>query len=984
MLAFALFQSLELSGKDASAAPENLAAKAGVSASAHYSADYEARFAVDGRVAEPECMADQRQAWCAPMKAGGEPLEFTLEWPQPVNVAEIVYFGRTGAVLAECFKDYEVFLDDDAQPAAKGAFAMEHGPQRFAVMPRAVKRIRLKFLSCHGGPNPGAAEIAVYGSRATDEQLAMIAGGDVTSGALKAKLLAGELGFGDILVVKRHHLSTSHVYTYHAEGFRPGGGLYVFSPGTGKLHELVNAGEGMIIDCDLSYEGKEALFSWKRKGKAGVHINQITTKHCTDIPDENYQVFRINIDGTGLTQLTDGRSNNLNPCWLPDGGIAFISDRKTAFAYCFVSTSPILHRMNRDGSNVGRLSSSYLMDFTPGVLNDGRIVYTRWEYVDRPACPIQGLWAIRPDGTGLSGFFGNRVLDPGTFMQVRAIPGTERVLCLLTAHNGDPRGAIGILDISHGGNAQSAIRNLTPEINIGHVDRATGGALPGNVLVNAGPYETPFPVDARHYLVSKRGAIQLRDFDGAFPPSSVLPRAADGMGFYSPIPIMARARPPVLARQQLDGSLGTWAEVFLSDVYNGLEPHVKRGEVKQICIVEEVAKEQFAPLIHDGVPGAHGYAANTAFGFQFPLVSCGATYAPKKVWGFADVAADGSASFKVPTGLPVYFLALDAQGRAVQRMRTFTHFQPGERQSCNGCHADRNYITTAPRNQTALNRTPQELRPPDWGVKGFSYREVVQPVLDRHCVECHNARQPDGGVDLSGDMTDFFNVSYEFLARKGTFGELHAARHGVAAHQEGRNPWTSWIPTINGTEYNVLQVAPKTWGSPASKLADIILAGHPDASGRPRVRMDAASRQRVMTWIDLNVPYYPNASSKSLKAMGCRRVFPVELDAVLKKVAAARCDSCHAKGIPREFFIRIEKPELNNYLLAPLAKSAGGTGKCGKEIFASTADPDYQAILKTFEPVAIALRESPREDMPEWKPDPAIQCIKTVSIQPGE
>jgi hypothetical protein len=106
-----------------------------------------------------------------------------------------------------------------------------------------------------------------------------------------------------------------------------------------------------------------------------------------------------------------------------------------------VSTSPVLHRMNRDGGEVTLLSASYLMDFTPAALEDGRILYTRWEYVDRPAIPIQSLWAIRPDGTGLSGFFGNRVLDPGTFMQARPIPGTGKVLCLLTAHNGDPRGA---------------------------------------------------------------------------------------------------------------------------------------------------------------------------------------------------------------------------------------------------------------------------------------------------------------------------------------------------------------------------------------------------------------------------------------------------------------------------------------------------------------------------------------------------------------
>ena len=941
------------------AEPENLAPKAKVSASAEHSAEFAPQFAVDGKVCEPGGCDDYRQTWCAPLKKDGVQAEFTLQWPQPVRVAEIVYFGRTACTPQECLKDYEVYLDDDATPAAKGTFEMRHGPQRVPVTPRDASRVRLKFLTSYGGPNPGAAEIAVYNTHPTDAQLATLMSGS----PLKEDLVAGKLGFRDILVIKRHHISTSHVYTYHAEGFVPGGGLYVYSPATGKLRELVNAGEGEIVDCDLSFDGKEVIFSWKQKGKAGIQINQITTKHCTDIPDENYQVFRINVDGTGLTQLTHGKSNNLNPCWLPDCGIAFISDRKTAFAYCFVSTSPILHRMERDGSNVQRLSSSCLMDFTPAALNDGRILYTRWEYVDRPACPIQSLWAIRPDGTGLAGFFGNRVLDPGTFMQARPIPNTGKVLCLLTSHNGDPRGAIGIIDPSRGGNAQDAIQNLTPEIGIGHVDRATDGRLAGNYLVNTGPYETPYPVDDRHYLVSKAGNIQLRDYDNAHRPATLVSKPAGDMGFYSPIPIMARATPPVLPRQQVAENQEPWATVFLADVYNGLEPHVKRGEVKQICVVEEIAKEQFAPLIHDGVPGAHGYAANTAFGFQFPLVSCGATYAPKKIWGYADVAADGSASFKVPTGIPVYFLALDAQGRAVQRMRTFTHFMPGEKQSCAGCHADRNYITTATTAQPFRDRPAQELRPPDWGVKGFSYREVVQPVLDRYCIECHNARQAPRGVDLSGDMTDFFNVSYDILARKSTWGERQPGIHGINASQEGRSPYTSWIATINGTEHNILQTTPKTWGSPASKLADLILAGHPDAAGKPRVQMNAASQHRIMAWIDLNVPYYPTSSSRNIHAMGCRRVFPVELDAALKKVATTRCNSCHAKGIPRQFYIRIEKPELNNFLLAPLAKSAGGTEACGKAVFANTNDPDYQTILKTFEPVTKSLREEPRDDM---------------------
>lgn len=367
---------------------------------------------------------------------------------------------------------------------------------------------------------------------------AKVAASSEFSADYAAMLISGQLGFTDILVIKRHHLTTSHVYTYHVDGFIPGGGLEVYSPATATMRQLVDAGPGEILDCDLSYDGKEVLFSWKQNGSPIRDVASSGTEHSLATPTENYQIFRVNLDGSALTQLTHDPSNNLSPRWLPDGGIVFTSDRRPAFAYCWVSSSPVLYRMERDGSRVLKISSSYLMDFTPCVLNDGRILYTRWEYVDRPAIPIQGLWTIRPDGTGLAGYFGNRVLEPATFMQAQAIPGTGKVICMLTSHGGDPRGAIAIIDPNHGSNAQQSIQNLTPELDIGHVDQGNGESLR-----NRGPYEAPFPIDPHHYLVSRAGAIQLRDFNNTNPPATVLAKPADGMGYYSPVPIQPRPMP---------------------------------------------------------------------------------------------------------------------------------------------------------------------------------------------------------------------------------------------------------------------------------------------------------------------------------------------------------------------------------------------------------------------------------------------------------
>jgi len=907
---------------------------------------------------------------------------FTLEWATPIEAAQIIYYARVTSPLLECFKDYEVVLNDDDQPVVRGTFEQRRGPQTISFPKRKVTKIRIEFLSAYpDSPNPGAAEIAVYPRPVTDKQLAemRIPAEEKTreSRALRREFLNGEFGFRDILVVKRKPLNISHVYVYHVEGFQPGGGLYIFSPdkeGDG-LKCLFDAGEGMITTADLSYDGTQVVFALRRGGLVSsrpvAHIEDIS--RC-ETEEGNYQIFKINIDGTGLTQLTHGAYNNLDPCWLPDGGIAFISDRKPAYAYCYVVTSPVLYRMDSDGSKQKRLSANYLMDFTPSVLSDGRLIYTRWEYVDRPACPIQSLWTINPDGTGLSGFYGNRVISPGTFMDAQPIPGTSQVVAVATNHNGSCRGGIVAIDPAQGSNAPSAVRNLTPEIDI-YAHRLGAGPW-GNGMLNSGirgTYEKPLAIDKNHFLVSKGGTIQLRDFD-AHATSLLIPEG--DMGFYSPQPIRSIEPPPVLTGNIMDrtallpedGSVsGGWATVFVQDVYQGLEPFVERGEIKQIAVVQEIEKSTHTPQNNQRLdaPGMRNIAV---FGFQFPLVSCGATYAPKKVWGFADVDQAGRAAFHVPSEVPIYFLALDGEGRALQRMRSFTHLMPGEVQGCVGCHADRNSVTTHSGARLPMLASAQKLQEPAWGVKGFSYQEVVQGVFDRNCVECHNEHKPSGDVDLTGDMTDFFNVSYDVLCRTGTQSEKDWIQHGSPSGPEfdkvrGMSPFVEWIWTINGAGHNVLEIEPRRWGSPASKLAELIRSGHPDPEGNRRIDVPDEDRRRVYLWIDLNIPYYGTSSSNHPARLGSRRMMPADLDATLDEVATRRCAQCHPAGIPRAFYTRVENPQRNNFLLAPLSEQAGGTQRCGQPVFHSTADPDYQEILRTFQPIHQLLREHPRADM---------------------
>lgn len=985
--------------------PENIALQAEATVDSEYSDHYRARFVVDG-VVPPQGSggADLGHSWCVNNAEAKNRAELTLRWPEPVEIAEIAYWGRTSFFSNECWKNYRVYLDDGAEPVAAGQFKAKHGPQRIEIPMQKAQKIRFEFLDAHGGPNPGAAEIMVFSEPLSKDQWKKLSGEmtletlDELDPQTRDYLLDGLEKF---IVIKRYEINASHVYTYHYEAFRAGGGLYLFDVeelkknphAEGKL--LVDSPEGQILDADLSYDGQTVLFSWRKEGS------------------EPYHLWSIQVDGTGLTQLTDGPWHDYNACWLPDGDIAFLSSRSPQFAYCWNAPVGILYRMRPDGSRLIQLSANYLNDFTPTVLEDGRIIYGRWEYVDKPAIPIQSLWTIHPDGTNLQVYYGNRVLSPATFMEARQIPGTTDVVCTMTGHNGPTRGAIGIIDRRHGVNHQEAIRNITPEIPVDKVDRGDGNYWPIQI------YSGPYPLNAERFLVSARGPLLVRTYDlqpaAQSPVASavLLPAPDDGMQYLCAVPVRPRTRPPVLAGNlgEREKSEPTYATLALQDVYEGLGPEVRRGEIAAIRIVREMQKTvRIEPHLR-------------SFGFQFPVISCGATYAGKMVLGDVPVAEDGSAYFKVGIGItrfaegygdhmarqdrgdlpdlvpstgPIYFIALDKEGRAVQRMRSFTHLMPGEQQSCVGCHDSR---TSAPLRADhlakMLHQEPVEPTLPEWAdvtrlapnrasfSPGFDYVRVVQPIWDRYCVDCHHPHDAPKGVDLTGGYTEYFNVFYDVLASE------NQGREG--------SPYVNWIPTYNGHEQNILRIEPKEWGSYRSPLAELIRGGHPDADGQPRFDMDDESRRKVYAWIDLNVPYYASSETSHPDILGCRRISPEELDAVLNEVAERRCVECHSKGnverrdwvhrtqnqfqypqengegtVPRRPWVRITQPELNPFLLAPLAKSAGGTEQCGKAVFAATDDPDYQRILKTFEPIQKSLTGTPRIDMPGGKPASAV------------
>ena len=209
-------------------------------------------------------------------------------------------------------------------------------------------------------------------------------------------------------------------------------------------------------------------------------------------------------------------------------------------------------------------------------------------------------------------------------------------------------------------------------------------------------------------------------------------------------------------------------------------------------------------------------------------------------------------------------------------------------------------------------------------------------------------------MDLSADKTEWFNVSYDTLT--------------------GR--YVNWIDTRNGREANILQITPNTWGSPKSRLAEIILSGHPDKDGKPCVALTGDERTRILTWIDLNVPYYGTYDMADERRLGGRRLYPKGLDKALQDVHKRRCASCHKGVAGKGRWVRVTKPERNAFLVAPLAKAAGGHGACKGEVFASTGDPDYRMLLRAFEPIAESIKDHPRMDMDGAVPDDRVNRSK--------
>ena len=217
---------------------------------------------------------------------------------------------------------------------------------------------------------------------------------------------------------------------YNNGEFTPGGALKVidFARG-GEVRTLLETATGVIRDPEVHFDGCRIVFSMRNDRS------------------DSYHLYEIRSDGSGLRQLTFAPDvDDLDPLYLPDDGIVFSSTREPKYCMCNRHIMANLYRMGADGANIHQIGKSTLFEGHSSLTADGRILYDRWEYIDRNFGDAQSLWTVNPDGTNHALYWGNNTASPGAVLDGRVIPGTEQAICTFSSCHDRPWGALAIID----------------------------------------------------------------------------------------------------------------------------------------------------------------------------------------------------------------------------------------------------------------------------------------------------------------------------------------------------------------------------------------------------------------------------------------------------------------------------------------------------------------------------------------------------------
>lgn len=627
--------------------------------------------------------------------------------------------------------------------------------------------------------------------------------------ALSEKALK-QLKGKQILYVEREQYAPDHHNTatlfqkgeINESSFCPGAAMHVFDVDTRLSKTLIEVKEGIVRDPELSFDGKKIIFSMRRN------------------KDDYYHIYEMDIEGKHLKQLTFAEGiSDIDPLYLPDGGIAFSSTRQPKYCMCNRHIMANLFRMNGDGSNITQLGVSTLFEGHSALLNDGRILYDRWEYVDRNFGDAQGLWTVNPDGTKHAIYYGNNTASPGGVIDARAIPGSNLVVSVFGSCHDRPWGAIAVIDRRKGVDGADPVVHIWPDKARELVGK---GDLDSFKWIDRF-FEDPYPLSDTSFLASrtiwlKRGSWNIEDAKmgiyllGTDGTEELLFEGTHSL--FDPMLIEPRFKPNTIpSMRNYEDKNGTF---YVQNVYEGTHMQgVEPGVVKYLRVVESPEKRTWT---------AGGWGGQ---GEQAPGVNWH-SFENKKILGEVAVEEDGSANFTAPAGIHVYFQLLDKDKKMIQSMRSGISLMPGETNGCVGCHEDRLSIPAATaQTPLALKKKPVSLK--GWMDKApvkFSFMEQVQPILNNHCIKCHDFDTANREkLVLAKDMNPFFNAAYV---------NMHVKK----------------VVTLVGGGPAAIQPA-YSWGSYPSKLTKMIEGNH------QKVNLSKKEKEVLYAWMDLNGVYYP-------------------------------------------------------------------------------------------------------------------------------
>jgi hypothetical protein len=638
------------------------------------------------------------------------------------------------------------------------------------------------------------------------------------------------LDFDRIVFAKRVPPAFPHMSDqYYGWWSRPGGGIYILEGFKGNSPRVRCLTEdfpkGSFLRPDLSYDGKKILFAYCRFYPQ-THKMQKADK--SKLPEDVfYKLYEMNLDGSGCRRLAHGRYDDFDGRYLPDGDIVFLSTRKGQSVQCSRASTaatmnsdlpdsyvrcggdnwrpvPVftLHRINGDGENIGPISAFENFEWTPSVAADGRILYARWDYIDRFNGPFMSLWSTNPTGTNPQLVYGNFTKRPQCVFEAQAIPDSQKLVFTAAAHHSNMGGSLVLLDRTRGTEYDKPLTRLTPDVCFPETE-----GWPRHYYAN------PYPLSEEYFLVAwsdkplpphsfvttdernPKNPLGIYLYD-AFGNLELLHRDPNIASMY-PIPVRPRRRPPMHPRM-VDWSGSQEGRFFVQDVYAGLEG-IERGSVKRLRIV--------------GVP------PKTQPHMNSPKLGVSKEDPGKFVLGTVPVEKDGSAHFRVPSGVSIFFQAIGQDGLAVQTMRSLTYVQPGQTLSCVGCHESRELSPLAGARPMAARREPSRITPGPEGSWPLRFDRLVQPVLDNLCVSCH---RPDGENEK-------------------------AARFALTKDQSYQN-------LLSFADKNLEKLA---FEKDASVVGDCVaaqsklLALLTEEGGHEGVTLDADSYSRLVTWMDV-------------------------------------------------------------------------------------------------------------------------------------